>query len=147
MRGRSLADDVVGLARISQVLAAETARRVHATDRHDVTTTGIRATLAGQGWSGKATWAAMTAGAFTDRYPALLGLWRAGTIGEQTITAIAHQVRTLSAEDADAVVAWLVPLLPRLDDQQVKIAAAAAVDRLRPDDDEAVSRTPTTAGT
>lgn len=126
---------MIALARITQVLAAETARRVHAADARDVTATGTRATLAAQGWSGRAAWVSLHAGGFTDRHPALAG-WRAGTINEATITTIALGVRGLPAADADAVVAWLTPLLPRLDDRQVKIAVTAAVDQLRPQDSD-----------
>jgi hypothetical protein len=131
-----LAADVTVLARASEVLAAETARRVAAADRFDVTATGIRSTLAEQGWSGKATWRSLKAGGFTDRHPTLLGLWRAGKTNADVICAIATGVRNLSQDDAAQVVDWLVPLLPQLNERQAAVAVAAAADRLQPKDAE-----------
>lgn len=135
-----LADDVTVLARVTELLAAEMTRRVAAADRYDVTATGIRSTLAREGWSGKATWRAVNAGRFADQHPHLLDLWRAGHVNADTITTIASGVRPLPSKDTNEVVTWLLPLLPKLDDRQVAVAVAAAVDRLQPQDAEARQR-------
>ena len=129
-----LADDVTALARATQVLAVEMARRVRAADVHDATATGVRSTVTRAGWTPGQASRITRLGAFLDTYPNLTGALRAGTMTRDDVLAIEHATRRLTRIQRRQVVDWLLSWAPNLDSTGIKVAAQAAADHLRPRD-------------
>jgi hypothetical protein len=130
----ALADDVTALARATQVLAVEMARRVRAADVYDATATGVRSTVVRAGWTPGQASRTTRLGAFLDTYPNLTGALRAGTITRDDVRAIEHATRRLTRIQRRQVVDWLLSWAPNLDSTGIKVAAQAAADHLRPRD-------------
>ena len=62
------------------------------------------------------------------------GRGRSGCVTADGVLTIDHATRRLDASQRDRVVAWIVSWAPRLDPAGLKVAVAAAVERLRPED-------------
>lgn len=135
-----LADDLVALARATQVLAVETARRAHAAHVHDVTSTGVRSTLATVGWNPTRATSALRLGMFLARFPDAAAAIRAGCLSIEAALAVERATRVLACEQRDQVVNWVLSWAPNLDATGVKVAVAAAVDHLRPGTAEETER-------
>lgn len=131
-----LADDLVVLAKATQVLAVETARRAHAAHAGEVTATGVRSTLARAGWTASAASRALRIGSFADRYPQVGAALRSGCLTNEGVLFLAHATRRLTPGERDRVITWAMSWASRLDAAGLKVAVTAAVERLRPDSAE-----------
>ena len=133
--GPALADSVIALARVRNMLEAEIGRRLSGAVSADCLRHTPRTTLiAAGGWAGSSAAAMVAAAQFADSHDTVAALWRSGAISVESVAALARGLSPLSPEDQAKVITGVLPHLPHLSVRAVRRFVARAVDILDPHD-------------